>query len=570
MFKNRRLNLILIFALVAVLVVPAFSPAEAQAAKKIVSATFGKGDVPTIDPALAKDTSSHQVVIETHPALVVGDEDNLSNIQANVAAKPTISQDGLTYTFKLRNDIFWVKWDGKAVAKVKDDAGKELKVTAKDFVYGIKRMLAPATASEYAYVYADSLGIVGAAEFNASKETGDALNKLRDAVAVTAKDDTTLEVKIKEPLGYAINIFAMWSLAATPQAAVEKFGDKWTEPGNAWSYGPWVVSEWKHDESLTMVKNPFWPGTAGMPKPKIDSVTFLMLDDSASFSNYEAGTADVSPAPLPELDRIKADPKLGKELKIGRAFSTYYYGFNTKKAPFDDARMRRAFSYAVDRKAVVDNVTKADQIPARWFTVPGLAAAPTLENSPKLGIGYDPEMAKKELKAYLDEKKITVDQLPPITLVTNQVEGHVKIAEAIQQMWQEVLGIKVELTTQEWKVFLEALENDPPQIWRLGWNLDYPDANNFARDVFRSTSSNNHTQWKNEEYDKLVDEAAKLTDVNKRLALYQKAEDILVVKDAAIIPIYWYTRVVMTKPYVVRTYADGNGDERFEKWDIKK
>jgi oligopeptide transport system substrate-binding protein len=130
--------------------------------------------------------------------------------------------------------------------------------------------------------------------------------------------------------------------------------------------------------------------------------------------------------------------------------------------------------------------------------------------------------------------------------------------------------VKVQLQAQEWKVFLETLENDPAQIWRLGWNLDYPDASNFAKDVFLSTSSNNHTKWKSAEYDKIVNDAAKLTDNAKRVALYQQAEDILVVKDAVMIPIYWYTRVNMTKPYVKRTYAVSSGDERLEKFDLTK
>jgi len=570
MLKHRRLNLLLVLALVVALAAPMFSSTvEAQAAKKL-NYYSGKGDIPTIDPALMTDTSSHQIIIMTHPPMIVSDEVDLNKLQANAASLPTVSSDGLTYTFKVRDDLYWVKWDGSAVVKVKDDAGKELKVTAKDFEYGLKRLLDPRTASQYAYVFVDSLGIKGASEFNSSKETGDALNKLRDAVGIVAKDDTTLEVTIKEAVGYAANIMTLPQFVATPKAAIEKFGDKWTEPGNSWSYGPFVVSEWKHDASMTIVKNPFWSGTDGSPKPKLDQVTFQFLDETATFNNYEAGTIDVSPVPLPELDRIKSDPKLSKELNIFLSPSTYYYGFNVTKAPFDNVHMRRAFSYAVDRQGLIDNVTKGGQIPARWFSVPGLTAAPTLENSPKLGIGYDPEMAKQELKAYLDEKKITADQIPPITLVVNQVEGHVKIAEAIQQMWQETLGVKVELTQQEWKVYLKALETDSPQVWRLGWNFDYPDANNFLRDVFRSTSSQNYTKWKNAEFDKLVDEAAKLTDPAKRLALYQQAEDILVVKDAAMIPIYWYTRVVMTKPYVVRTYAQGDGDQRFEKWDVNK
>jgi len=564
--KNRRLNVALILALIALMIVPSLTRVSAADPVKKLTIATGKGDIPTADPALVTDTSSAQVALETHYPLVRGLETDLSQIKKGIADSWKISADGLTYTFTLRKDVPWVMWDGKAVAEVKGTDGKPLMVTAKDFEYGIKRTLNPATASEYAYVF-NSI-IKGAEEYNGSKETGDKLQALADAVGVKATNDTTLVITLKEPAGYALGILALPNASAQPQAAIEKSGDKWTEPGNAYSYGPYVISEWKHDESMTLTKNPFWPGVENSPKPKIDQVVMLMIDTDAAFNNYEAGTVDTVGVSGANLDRVKGDATLKKELKGGPNFATYYYGFNVTKAPFDNVHMRRAFSYAVDRQSLIDNVLKGDQEPARWMSRPGIAAAPTMKDSPKLGIGYDPEAAKKELQAYLDEKKITADQVPPITLVVNQVQGHVQIAEAIQQMWQDTLGVKVELTQQEWKVYLKTLQTDSPQVWRLGWNLDYPDANNFLRDVFYSTSSHNYTKWSNKEFDKIVDDAAKLTDNAKRLALYRQAEDILVVKEAAMIPIYWYGRSTVTKPYVTRTFSVG-ADERFENWDIK-
>jgi oligopeptide transport system substrate-binding protein len=566
--RYRYLHLALVLALIAVVAATAFGPVKAADAKPLVLSVTGKGDIPTLDPALVEDTASAWVTNHTHYSLARGLETDLTKIMPGMAEKWELSQDGLVYTFSIRQNVPWVKWDGSQVVEVKDDSGKAKMVTAGDFEYGIKRTLDPRTASNYAYVFTDL--IKGGSAFNGSKETGEALDKLRDGVGVKATADYTLEITLEQPAAYALGILGLVNASATPQAAIEEFSAQWTEPGNAMSYGPFVVSEWKHDESLTMVKNPFWPGFENSPQPKIDTVQFLFLDDTPGFANYEAGSVDVvNPVPLPEMDRIKADPTLGKELSIGPAFSTYY-GFNVTKAPVDDARVRRALSMAIDRQAIVDNVTKGGQEPARWFSRPGIASAPSMNDSPNLGIGYDPEGAKKELQSYLDEKKLTVDQLPPVTLLTNQVEGHVKIAEAVQQMIQETLGVKVEISSQEWKVFLDTLNTDPPQMFRAGWNADYADANNFLRDVFRSTSTQNHTQWKNADFDKLVDEAARLTDPAKRLELYRQAEDILIVKDAPIISVYWYTRVQMSKPYLQRTFAIGNGDDRIEKWDIQK
>ncbi len=413
---------------------------------KVLTLVAGTGDISSLDSQLATDTSSYQIVVTTHPPLVASLETDLGKINPAIADQWMVSKDLLTYTFTIRKDISWVMWDGKAVAQVKDSAGKPVMVTANDFEYSIKRLLNPATASDYAYLYADATFIKGGADGKPKPltdlEGAGALKKLENAVAVKAKDAQTLEVTINKPLGYALGIFAMWLNGATPKSQIEKFGDKWTEPGNAYSYGPYVVSEWKHEKSLTMVKNPFWPaGVANSPQAKIDKVTFLMLDETAAFNNYEAGTMDAVSVPLTEIDRVKADPKLSKELVIAPNFCTYVYPFNTTKPPFDDVRMRRAFSYAVDREALVKNVTKGGQEPARWFSRPGLAAAPTVKDSPTLGIGFDKAAAQKELKAYLDEKKITVDKLPPISLVMNQLEGHVKIAEAIQNMWKTNLGI---------------------------------------------------------------------------------------------------------------------------------
>jgi oligopeptide transport system substrate-binding protein len=136
-------------------------------------------------------------------------------------------------------------------------------------------------------------------------------------------------------------------------------------------------------------------------------------------------------------------------------------------------------------------------------------------------------------------------------------------------MWKENLGVEANLVIQEWKVFLETLDEDPPQVWRLGWCSDYPDASNFLKDVFRSDSGNNHTKWVNEEYDRIVDEAARETDLATRKELYLQAEKILIEDEAVIIPLYWYTEVNLTKPHVTRTYGTG-GQESFEKWSLSK
>jgi oligopeptide transport system substrate-binding protein len=368
-----------------------------------------------------------------------------------------------------------------------------------------------------------------------------------------------------------------WIIEGDCDGAIEARGERWTEPGFFQSYGPYTMSEWIHDSELTLAKNPFWPGSDSVAVAKIDEIHFSMLDDTVAFAEYEAGNLDAAAVPGTDLDRVKADPVLSQELVIAPVLCTYYYGFNTTAEHVNDVRVRRALSMAVDRKGLIDNVLKGGQEPAQWFGRPGIAAAPTMDTYPDLGIKSDPEGAKAELQSYLDEKGLTADQLD-LTLMFNTSSGHQRIAEAIQQMWAATLGLNVQLVNQEWAVYLETIDSlDTPQIWRLGWCQDYPDENNFIREVFAYGGQSNSTDaagnpsggvmWKNDTFEELVATAAVETDNATRLDLYSQAEEILVDTDAAIIPIYWYSRNTVTKPYVTRTFGAA-GQEAFEDWDI--
>jgi oligopeptide transport system substrate-binding protein len=296
-----------------------------------------------------------------------------------------------------------------------------------------------------------------------------------------------------------------------------------------------------------------------------------MLEGSAAFAEYEAGNMEAVAVPIADLDRVRADPVLGEELRIAPAGCTYYYGFNVTKAPMDNVHMRRAFSHAIDRLGLVENVTKGGQEPAQWFCRPGMAGCPTMDTHPDTGIKTDFDAALTELQLYMDEMGYTdVSEIPEIVLMHNTSEGHKRIAEAISEMWKENLGIEVTVTNQEWRVYLTTIQEDSPQVWRLGWCLDYPDANNWTFEVFSSEGhqgGDKGTNWTNDYFDALLQDAALESDLATRMDMYAEAEDILCYEDAAIAPIYWYTSVGVTKPYVTRTYSQ-HGHEAWEKWSL--
>lgn len=286
------------------------------------------------------------------------------------------------------------------------------------------------------------------------------------------------------------------------------------------------------------------------------------MSQTAAFANYEAGQADIVQVPLTDLDRVKTDPTLSKELSQTPSACTGYLGFNVNKPPFDDVNVRKAFSWAIDRTALVDDVIKSGQ-PARWFIRPGLTAAPDPAAGDDFGAPLTANVAAAQ-KLLAESSYGSVKALPEITLMTPPRDDWVQTAEVIQQMWRDNLGVQVNLVTQERKVFFDTLATDPPQVWRLGWCMDYPDADNFAQ-VFHSGSQLNSVHWSNKTYDQLVDSAAQETDAAKRKELYVQADKILVEEEAVIAPLLWESQVELTKPRVQRTFGLV---QTFENWTL--
>jgi oligopeptide transport system substrate-binding protein len=558
------------------------SPAEQR---KVLRLAWGPGDIPTIDTALAVDVISIQLIDEMTVGLTRQNEQT-AELELAMATDVKTSEDGRTYTFTIKEGVPWVRYNGKEVEQVLDCEGNPRYVTAYDFEYGILRTLNPATASDYAYVL---YYIEGAEAYNQG------VTEDPSTVGVKALDAKTLQITFIEPAVYNLNIAGLWVAHAQPKWIIEGDdctegrGERWTETGFYQGYGPFTLKEWVHDSEISIVKNPFWPGDAVVPSPKIDEVHWSLIDTSAALAEFEAGNLDVSGIPTGDIDRIISDPKYKDMLRDTYTLGTEFYAFNTTKAPTDDVRVRLALALSVDQEAIVKNVIKTGT-PAHWFTHPGVAGAPKPEKFPGLGVYYDPQRAKALLEDYLKEKGLTADQLD-ITLMFNTSEAHKRKAEAVQAMWKENLGLNVKLTNQEWKVYLKQRKAGNEHIYRGSWVQDYPDANNFLREVFTDNNGTPgayqdvvnwpvaendegrivYTPGTNPLYDKfveLVKTATKETDPEKRMQLYAEAEKILVVDAAVIVPLQWYASKVLVSPRVLDTPSI-TGYDRYEKWDIK-
>jgi len=537
------------------------------------------GEPPTLDPSLATDSISIDVLTNLMTGLTVIDADT-AEVVPGLAESWEASEDGLEYTFHLRQDNNWVKYNPGT-----GEIEEQRPVIAQDVVYGVKRTLDPRTASDYAYVL---YIIAGGQELNTADVgamSDEEVQAMIDAVGVEAVDDYTVKFTLADPAGYFPSIASMWVAFPMPQEVIEEKGERWVEPGFIWTNGPMVLTEWAHDDSLQMRKNPYWWGVDDVQVDVIDGV--MVVEASTAYAMYEVGDLDVVGPPSDLMDTIKADPALNEELMIAPAPCTYYYGFVNTKAPLDNADVRRALSAAIDRKGLIDNVTKGNQLPANTFAPDMIfgSAAGDLDIAPwalpedQGGTGYDKavELAKGWLQ---DAGYADGSELGTITLMHNTSEGHARIAQAIAAMWKDTLDVDVAVENQEWKVYLNSIKKDVPleevpHVFRLGWCADYADQNNWLNEVFNPAMGADRLRLQDaEEYSALMDKARASTDPEERKALYKEGEKWLSDTHAAYAPIYYYTTVSMTKPWITyRTAGEIAGTPWYSwklDWDAKK
>lgn len=505
------------------------------------------GEIPTIDPGIATDSQSSWVIDHVMEGLYFQDKDGLKPGQAKDVK---ISEDGLTYTFTLKDGLKWSNGDA---------------VTAEDFEFAWKRVLDPNTASEYAYQVADY--IKGGKEYNSAdpKKVGDeGMKKLRDAVGVKALDAKTLEVKLAGPTPYFLQLTSFYTYYPVPKKVVEA-NPKWAAEASTFvGNGPFKIVSWEKNGKLTVEKNANYYNAS---KITMDQINWIVVpDDNTAWQMYQSGQLNVDPT-VPTT-AVQQAIKSG-DIKPEPYLATYFYRFNVTKPPFNNVKIRKAFAMAIDRKAIIDNVTKAGQTPAFAFVSPGIKTSDGKDFREIGGNAYfkeDATEAKKLLQEGLQELGLT--SLSKITLSYNTSEGHKKIAEAIQQMWKQNLGVEVELQNSEWKVYLDKVGKLDYQIARAGWIGDYLDPMTFV-DMFVTNGGNNQTGWTNAQYDKLVEDSKKEKDAKKREQMLADAEKILM-NEMPIMPIYFYTKATAFKPEVKGYYTPGNRETNFRYATVGK
>lgn len=482
---------------------------------------FGLGAEPQhLDPHLATSVAAHNVLTALLEGLVSEDPKTLQPIPG-VAKSWNISKDGTVYTFQLREDARWSNGD---------------KVTAQDFIYSFRRILNPEFGAKYASML---YPLKNASHYHQGKKSWEEAK-----VGAKAIDPSTLQLTLENPLPYFLQLLNHYSWFPVHPPTIDKFGafaqigTSWTKPGNFVGNGPFLLFDHQINSVIEVrrSKNYWDQKTVRLQGIRFYPIEAVFTEERAYRSGFLHLTQSVS---ADRIDFLKE--KYPKELHFEPYLGTYFYRFNHHAPPFDDQRVRQAFSLAIDRQRLVDKVLKGGQTPATSFTPPGTGGF-----SPAPKFQHDPETARALLGSYLQEKGLK--KLPTIELTYNTSEGHKKVAEALHGMWNEVLGVEIRLLNMEWKVFLSTIAKGDFTLARAGWIGDYVDPNTFLH-MWRSEEGLNMTGWTNKHYDQALENAQKTDVVSDRWKYFQTCEDLLA-KEVPILPLYFYVHLTLRHPTV--------------------
>lgn len=491
-------------------------PAGTKLAKKQVMVINNGSEPGSLDPQIIQGVPGQHIAQQLFEGLVSQDGNGKT---VPGVAKSWDNKDNKVFTFHLRDDAKWS--NGKPV-------------TAQDFVFAWRRLVAPKTASPYAY-YLQLTSILN---------VDDIVNGKKDpkTLGVKALDAHTLQVTLAHSVPYFVKMMANSSVFPVYPPAIEKWGDKWTQPEHMVSNGAYTLSKWVVNGRIVMTRNDkYWDNKDTV----INQVTFLPVSNQVSAMNrFMAGEIDMTyEVPNEQFKHLKKD--YPNDLKVTGYLCNYYYDFNNKKPPFNDVRVRKALSYAINRDVITKFVTGKGEQPLYGFT-PGSVEgfhAPTFAYA---GMTQAQRLAKA--KELMKEAGYGKGGKPlNVSILYNTSANHKKIALAVGQMWK-ALGVNVTLENQEWKTFLQTRQNHNYTVARDAWCGDYNEASTFMTLLMTGNAQNN-ADYSDPKYDKLMNKALNTADDAARNKLYAEAEKVIA-KDAPIAPVYSYVNARLVKPYV--------------------
>lgn len=492
-------------------------PAGVQLAEKQTLVRNNGAEVQSLDPHKIEGVPESNVNRDLFEGLLVTDVDGHP---APGVAEKWENKDFKVWTFHLRKDAKWS--DGTPV-------------TAEDFVYSWQRLANPNTASPYAS-YLQYGHIANIDDIIAGKKSVTDLG-------VKAIDANTFEVTLSEPVPYFYKLLVHPSVSPVPKSAVEKFGEKWTQPANIVTNGAYKLKDWVVNERMVLERNPqYWDNA----KTVINQVTYLPISSEVTDVNrYRSGEIDMTYNNMPIELFQKLKKEIPKEVHVDPYLCTYYYEINNQKAPFTDVRVRTALKLALDRDIIVNKVKNQGDLPAYSYTPPYTDGMKLVEPE---WFKWSQEKRNEEAKKLLAEAGYTADKPLTFNLLYNTSDLHKKLAIAVASIWKKNLGVNVKLENQEWKTFLDTRHQGTFDVARAGWCADYNEPTSFLNTML-SDSSNNTAHYKSPAFDKIIAETLKVSDDAQRAELYAKSEEQLD-KDSAIVPVYYYVNARLVKPWV--------------------
>lgn len=501
-------------------------------------------EISTLDPQLAEDSVSITPVENLFLGLT--DVDTITGgVNPELATSWEVSEDGTVWTFNLRTDVNWMRYDPAT-----GEAEALRPVVAGDFVYGIQRGCDSRLGSYYGSIAAT---VVAGCDVTFNTPVEEMTDELAfgDTVGVSAPDDQTVVVELQFAAGYFFSMSAMWMLRPAYREGIEEYGDEFFTPGNIVTNGPYFVEENVRGVRRVFVRNNDLPADLYSGDGNIERIVTTVIEDGGTtFALYQDNQLDSSGVPSAELQNILADPEYADQLHAIYDNAVFYFGFAFDKPPFDNVNARRAFSAIIDREAFVQQVRQGLGVPMIHFTPPSMFGAPPIN---EVGIGFDPEYAAAQLA---EAGYPNCEGFPNIDMIAYSGAG--TWAEFWAAGAEQYLGCDPSLINVEQLEFSVLLEvtspetptQDRPNTWTLGWGPDYQDANNWVGDVL-SCHVDNRQNRPCDEVDELIDQAARESDPDARIELYAEIEEALFGAEGTfpIAPIFLRFGYVLYKPW---------------------